>query len=99
MVSAIINNVPNILYSRDQDPASLTSSLVLSGLTAQGPPRPLETLPSFEESLAKLNMTSGTAFQVLLDVFIDVFLFLFFIALPHKKYLNHFNTIGPGLEA
>ena len=50
----------------DQDPASLTSSLVLAGLTAQGPPQPLETLPSLEESLAKLNMTSGTAFQVLI---------------------------------
>jgi len=52
------------ILPHDQDPASLTSSLVLAGLTAQGPPRPLETLPSFEESLAKLNMTSGTAFQV-----------------------------------
>ena len=48
----------------DQDPASITSSLVLAGLTSQGPPRPLETLPSLEESLAKLNMTSGTAYQV-----------------------------------
>jgi len=52
------------ILPHDQDPASLTSSLVLAGLTAQGPPQPLETLPSFEESLAKLNMTSGTAFQV-----------------------------------
>jgi len=48
----------------DQDPASLSSSLVLAGLTAVGPPRPLETLPGLEETLAKLNMTSGTAFLV-----------------------------------
>ena len=50
----------------DQDPASLTSSLVLAGLTAQGPPQPLDTLPGLEESLVKLNMTSGTAFRVLI---------------------------------
>ena len=52
------------LLPSDQDPASITSGLVLAGLTAQGQPRPLETLPSLEESLAKLNMTSGTAYQV-----------------------------------
>jgi len=52
------------LLPSDQDPASITSGLVLAGLTAQGPPQPLQTLPSLEESLAKLNMTSGTAYQV-----------------------------------
>jgi len=52
------------ILAQDQDPASLTSSLVLAGLTAQAPPQPLETLPGLEESLAKLNMTSGTAFMV-----------------------------------
>ena len=57
------------ILSSDQDPASLVSGLVLAGLTAQGPPRPLDTLPSLEESLAKLNMTSGTAYQVQLELF------------------------------
>jgi len=52
------------ILASDQGPASLTSSLVLSGLTALGPPQPLETLPGLEESLVKLNMTSGTAFLV-----------------------------------
>lgn len=52
------------IISSDEDPASLTSSLVLSGLTAQAPPEPLDTFPGLGESLTKLHMSQGTAYQV-----------------------------------
>ena len=52
------------IISSDEDPASLTSSLVLSGLTAQAPPQPLDTFPGLGESLTKLHMSQGTAYQV-----------------------------------
>lgn len=46
------------------DPASLTSSLILSGLTSTSPPTVLQSYPSMEATLAKLKLNSGSLYLV-----------------------------------
>jgi len=48
----------------DQDPSSLSSSVILSGLSSSAAPECLPSLSNFDESLAKLNMSQGQFYLV-----------------------------------
>ena len=46
------------------DPASLSSSLILAGLSSTSQPTVLQSFPSLEATLAKLNLTEATLYLV-----------------------------------
>ena len=48
----------------DKDPSSLSSSVILSGLTSSASPECLPSFPAFEASLAKLNISQGQFYLV-----------------------------------
>ena len=48
----------------DQDPSSLSSSVILSGLTSSAAPECLASLSNYEAALAKLNITQGQFYLV-----------------------------------
>jgi len=50
--------------STTEDPASLTSSVILSGLSTSSTPQALESYPTLEATLSKLNMSEAKLYLV-----------------------------------